>query len=238
VFVSHRLASASIFFTVAPRRPDVGFVDENQRSPGQAVVAESSSPSRAHPVTRRLLTRSDRPTADSGHSGYDALIGTEVEYFRKPGLRPGPRGRGDAIRRGGGSDDWPTGRGQGRQLDSRLRRLIEDPAQHRLMEHFSRRRQGRHRHEAPPPVRRRGNQGWQEGLPEAKGTLSRGESVILTRNELQHARGPIVTVRDVFVHEHRGSLSGPTQRVALKKRRTPPRHRRAHARRGEAVPMS
>ncbi|KRE54810.1 hypothetical protein ASG92_24695 [Arthrobacter sp. Soil736] len=79
-------------------------------------------------------------------------------------------------------------RGQGLQVDSAIRKAIEDAAQDRLMRHY--RDQGwtvtdtRQNH----PYDAVAVRGTERIFLEAKGTQSRGHSVIVTRNEVDHAR--------------------------------------------------
>jgi len=126
-----------------------------------------------------------------GHPGYDALIGTEVQYVRNPATYgPDPDVSNASVPPVVARDqeDSSAGRGQGRQLDARLRKIIEDAAQDRLMQQF--RDDGwvvtDTRHNRPYDA-----EAVKDGKTiylEAKGTQSRGESVIVTRNEVEHAR--------------------------------------------------
>lgn len=71
-----------------------------------------------------------------GHPVYDTLIGTEVEYFRNPatfGPDPDIDVATPVVR---DPEDSPVARGQGRQLNAHIRKLVEDAAQHRLMQHY------------------------------------------------------------------------------------------------------
>jgi hypothetical protein len=127
-----------------------------------------------------------------GHPIYKALVGTHIEY---------PRGSRNSILYGpdpetterGGADlfqnqDRPTAQGQGLQMDPEVRKALEDAAQRRLMSHY--RDLGwtvtDTRHNRPYDAE--ADRGGERIYLEAKGTQSRGESVIVTRNEVDHAR--------------------------------------------------
>jgi hypothetical protein len=131
-----------------------------------------------------------------GHPVYDALIGTEVAYVRNPATY-GSDPEIDDEQLAGISDppdeeqeaeDAPSRHGQGRQLDARIRKLIEDAAQDRLMRYFSDAgwavTDTRHNR----PYDAEAVKGGKTMYLEAKGTQSRGETVIVTRNEVDHAR--------------------------------------------------
>jgi len=84
--------------------------------------------------------------------------------------------------------DRPGAAGQGLQMDAEVRKAIEDAAQDRLMSYFRDRswavidtRQNR-------PYDAVADKGAERIYLEAKGTQSRGDSVIVTRNEVNHAR--------------------------------------------------
>ncbi|WP_246469001.1 DUF3883 domain-containing protein [Arthrobacter ipis] len=127
-----------------------------------------------------------------GHPVHEALIGTRVEY---------PRGSRNAIwyssdRETAGivdadsakAPDQPDAQGQGLQMDSEKRKALEDAAQDRLMHYYRDLgwtvRDARHNR----PYDAVADRGGERIYLEAKGTQSRGESVIVTRNEVDHAR--------------------------------------------------
>jgi hypothetical protein len=127
----------------------------------------------------------------AGHSIYKALIGTQVEY--PPGTRNSIRYGPDPEITGAVDADLPEARdlpgagGQGLQMDADVRRAIENAAQDRLMLHYRYRgwtvtdtRQNR-------PYDAEAVKGAERIYLEAKGTQSRGDSVIVTRNEVDHA---------------------------------------------------
>ncbi|MEV7132134.1 DUF3883 domain-containing protein [Arthrobacter sp. NPDC093128] len=127
-----------------------------------------------------------------GHSIHEALIGREVEYAprSRTAILYGPDPEAAAAAGLDLSEPWdqPGARGQGLQMDAEVRRAIEDAAQDRLMRHY--RDDGwtvtDTRHNRPyDAVAERGGE---RIYLEAKGTQSRGDSVIVTRNEVDHAR--------------------------------------------------
>ncbi|MDP9885383.1 hypothetical protein J2W21_002905 [Sinomonas atrocyanea] len=126
-----------------------------------------------------------------GHPIHEALIGSPVEPARGFTYEPDPEipepadpatsGFSEAL-------DEPGTRGQGLQMDAAVRREIEDAAQDRLMNYYrdegwtvTDTRQNR-------PYDAVAMRGTEKIFLEAKGTQSRGTSVIVTRNEVDHAR--------------------------------------------------
>lgn len=84
--------------------------------------------------------------------------------------------------------DQPGTAGQGLQIDAEVRKIVEDAAQGRLMDYYRDKgwavtdtRQNR-------PYDAVADKGTERLYLEAKGTQNRGESVIVTRNEVLHAR--------------------------------------------------
>ncbi|ABM10741.1 hypothetical protein AAur_pTC20007 (plasmid) [Paenarthrobacter aurescens TC1] len=126
----------------------------------------------------------------AGNPIHDVLIGEEVIYRRNPvSYDPDPA---IAETLDGAADesslDVPGVGGQGVQMDPDLRKAIENAAQDRLMRHY--RDDGWHvadtRHNRPyDAVAVKGSEML---FLEAKGTQSRGETVIVTRNEVANAR--------------------------------------------------
>lgn len=125
-----------------------------------------------------------------GNPIHDALIGEEVTYRRNPvSYDPDPA---IAETLDGTWDERlleaPGAGGQGLQMDPIIRKVVEDAAQDRLMSHY--RDEGWQvtdtRHNRPyDAVAVKGSE---MHYLEAKGTQSRGESVIVTRNEVENAR--------------------------------------------------
>lgn len=128
----------------------------------------------------------------AGHSIYEALIGTQVEYA--PGGRnsilygPDPEMAGVVAADLPEAWDLPGAVGQGLQMDAVVRRAIEIAAQDRLMGYYrdcgwtvTDTRRNR-------PYDAVAARGAERIYLEAKGTQSRGDSVIVTRNEVDHAR--------------------------------------------------
>ncbi|CAN7242520.1 DUF3883 domain-containing protein [Arthrobacter sp. LjRoot78] len=128
----------------------------------------------------------------AGDTIHVALIGTQVKYA--PHSRtailygPDPEAADAADLDLPEAWDQPDARGQGLQMDTEVRRAIENAAQDRLMSYYQ-------------------DRGWtvtdtRQNCPydaiavrdaeriylEAKGTQSSGDSVIVTRNEVDHAR--------------------------------------------------
>lgn len=124
----------------------------------------------------------------AGHPIHEALIGTRVRPARGVSYDPDPDTFEAPETAAGAMWDSPNGRGQGLQMDSRVRKAIEDAAQDRLMRHYE--DQGwtvtdtRQNH----PYDAVAVRGAELIYLEAKGTQSRGDSVIVTRNEVDHAR--------------------------------------------------
>jgi hypothetical protein len=127
----------------------------------------------------------------AGHSMHEFLIGTRVEY--PPGSRnsilygPDPETADAADPDLPETWDQPGARGQGLQMDAEVRRAIEDAAQDRLMRYY---REGGWtvtdtRHNRPYDAEAVKDD--ERIYLEAKGTQSRGGSVIVTRNEVDHA---------------------------------------------------
>jgi len=128
----------------------------------------------------------------AGHSIHEALIGTQVDYA--PGSRnsilygPDPEMAGEVDADLAEAGDLPGAKGQGLQMDAEVRRAIENAAQDRLMRYY--RGLGwtvtDTRHNRPYDAE--AVRGADRVYLEAKGTTSRGDSVIVTRNEVDHAR--------------------------------------------------
>lgn len=127
-----------------------------------------------------------------GHPIHKVLIGTQVEY--PPGSRNSILYRADPETDGAVDADlpeaWdlPGAGGQGLQMDAVVRRAIENAAQDRLMGYYRNRgwtvtdsRQNR-------PYDAVAVRDTERIYLEAKGTQSGGDSVIVTRNEVNHAR--------------------------------------------------
>ncbi|MGO4589685.1 DUF3883 domain-containing protein [Micrococcaceae bacterium Sec5.1] len=146
-------------------------------------------PSTSRVPKKALLGR----VLEGGSAIYDALIGTQVDY--PAGSRNSILYTADPAVAGpaasdllNGGIDLPGARGQGKQMDAEIRRVIENAAQDRLMGLYV--EQGwtvtdtrlNHPYDA---LAVKGNE---RIYLEAKGTQSRGESVIVTRNEVNHAR--------------------------------------------------
>jgi hypothetical protein len=81
-----------------------------------------------------------------------------------------------------------SGGGQARQLDAERRKKTEDAAQQRLMQHY--RDRGWHVEDTHigNPFDARATKGAESRYLEAKGTTTPGSTVIVTRNEIEHAR--------------------------------------------------
>ncbi|MDR7083149.1 hypothetical protein J2X01_002442 [Arthrobacter ginsengisoli] len=127
-----------------------------------------------------------------GHSIHQVLMGTQVEY--PPGsrnsilYRPDPETAVAANAGPAEARDLAGAGGQGLQMDADVRRAIENAAQDRLMRHYRDRgwtvtdtRQNR-------PYDAVAVRDTERIYLEAKGTQSKGDSVIVTRNEVGHAR--------------------------------------------------
>ena len=127
----------------------------------------------------------------AGHSIYEALIGTQVDYA--PGSRnsilygPDPEMAGVVDADVPEVWDLPGAVGQGLQMDAEVRRAIENAAQDRLMRYYRDRgwtvTDTRHNR----PYDAEAVRGAERIYLEAKGTQSRRDSVIVTRNEVNHA---------------------------------------------------
>ena len=125
----------------------------------------------------------------AGHPVHEALLGTPVEYRRNPvsyDLDPDTRAAEDA--RQSESRDAPGAGGQGLQMDADVRKAVENAAQDRLMCYYRERgwtvtdtRQNR-------PYDAVAVRSGETIYLEAKGTQSKGETVIVTPNEVEHAR--------------------------------------------------
>lgn len=130
-----------------------------------------------------------------GHPVRGALMRREVVYSSRNSIQYDPTPELDGLV---GSDfmmaldaealDRPGAAGQGLQMDPAVRKAIEDAAQDRLMNYYRDRgwavtdtRQNR-------PYDAVADKGTERTYLEAKGTQSRGDSVIVTRNEVDHAR--------------------------------------------------
>jgi hypothetical protein len=125
----------------------------------------------------------------AAHPIHEALIGTRVEYRRNPISYDPDLKAAEAV------DaelsvvwDEPGARGQGLQMEPEARKAIENAAQDRLMRYYRDRgwtvtdtRQNR-------PYDAAAVRDTERIYLEAKGTQSRGDSVIVTRNEVDHAR--------------------------------------------------
>ncbi|WP_028280803.1 DUF3883 domain-containing protein [Arthrobacter sp. H5] len=125
-----------------------------------------------------------------GHPIHGALMGTQVEYRRNPvSYDPDPETANPAeADPSGGAWDAPGASGQGLQMDPDVRRAIENAAQDRLMRYYRDRgwtvTDTRQNH----PYDAVAVRDTERIYLEAKGTQSRGYSVIVTRNEVDHAR--------------------------------------------------
>ncbi|GAB2753585.1 protein NO VEIN domain-containing protein [Sinomonas soli] len=126
-----------------------------------------------------------------GHPVHEALIGSPVKPARRFTYDPDPEIPEPAD--SANSDlsevlDEPGARGQGLQMDAAVRKEIENAAQDRLMSVY--------RDEGWTVTDTRQNRpydavavkGAEKIYLEAKGTQSQGNSVIVTRNEVDHAR--------------------------------------------------
>lgn len=127
-----------------------------------------------------------------GHPIHIALVKSGIEY--RPGNRNSIRYSPDPdITHPADADlpesyDQPGAPGQGLQMNPEIRKAIEDAAQDRLMQH--RRDDGwtviDTRHNRPYDAE--AVKGDERVYLEATGARSRGESIIVTRNEVEHAR--------------------------------------------------
>lgn len=125
-----------------------------------------------------------------GNAIHDALIGTRVTYDSRNsiqyGLDPSIGGIGDEDP--GEAWDRPDAGGQGLQMDAATRQAIENAAQDRLMRYYRERGWTVTDTRLNCPYDAVAVRGTEEIYLEAKGTQSAGHSVILTRNEVDHAR--------------------------------------------------
>lgn len=125
-----------------------------------------------------------------GDPVHDALIGTSVTYDSRNsiqyGLDPVPAATVDEDPR----EPWdhPESDGQGLQMDAAVRQAIENAAQDRLMRYYRERGWTVTDTRLNRPYDAVAVKGTEEIYLEAKGTQSAGHSVILTRNEVDHAR--------------------------------------------------
>lgn len=125
-----------------------------------------------------------------GNSVHDALIGTSVAYDSRNSIQYGL----DPLLAATVDEDprelWdrPESDGQGLQMDIAVRQAIEDAAQDRLMRYYRERGWTVTDTRLNRPYDAVAVKGTEEIYLEAKGTQSAGHSVILTRNEVDHAR--------------------------------------------------
>lgn len=120
---------------------------------------------------------------------HDALIGTQVKYESRNTIQYGE----DAAIVTNGADpqearDRPGASCQGLQMDAAVRQAIENAAQDRLMRFYRERGWTVTDTRLNRPYDAVAVRGTEEIYLEAKGTQSAGQSVILTRNEVNHAR--------------------------------------------------
>ncbi|MGO4650231.1 DUF3883 domain-containing protein [Arthrobacter sp. 2RAF22] len=151
--------------------PDHEILAGNTRAPKKALIG-------------RVMT--------AGHSMHEALIGTQVKY--PPGNRNsiwyGPDPETDGAVDADLLEGWdlPGAGGQGLQLDADIRKAVENAAQDRLMGYYRDRgwtvTDTRHNR----PYDAEAVKGAEQIYLEAKGTQSIGDTVIVTRNEVSHAR--------------------------------------------------
>ncbi|MCX0278255.1 DUF3883 domain-containing protein [Nocardia zapadnayensis] len=104
----------------------------------------------------------------------DALWKAHVEPYRVTGYTPGA--------------DSTASRGQGLRIDVALRKQIEDLAQDRLMDHFSALGWAVEDMRVGNSFDARATKGDEVLYLEAKGTVTAGEKVIVTRGEVEFAR--------------------------------------------------
>ncbi|MFC0489335.1 protein NO VEIN domain-containing protein [Sinomonas atrocyanea] len=123
----------------------------------------------------------------AGHPVHEALIGAQVEYRRNP-ISYGPDPVTVEAAATAENPDLPRGAGQGRQMDPGIRRAIEDAAQDRLMDHYRNRGWTVTDTRLNRPYDAVALRGFKRLYLEAKGTQSLGGSVVVTRNEVEHAR--------------------------------------------------
>lgn len=125
----------------------------------------------------------------AGHPIHDALMGVQVEYRRNPvSYNPDPNVAEPSDTNPSEVWDATGGRSQGLQMGADVRRAIENAAQDRLMGYYRDRgwivTDTRQNH----PYDAVAVRDTERIYLEAKGTQSRGDSVIVTRNEVSHAR--------------------------------------------------
>jgi hypothetical protein len=149
--------------------------------PGYEILAGKAGRAKKALIGRVLPT---------GHSIHHALIGRQVEYAGRNSIsyKPDPEYAEAADADLPESCDQPGAGRQGLQRDTEVRRAIEDAAQDRLMRldrddgwTVTDTRQNR-------PYDAVAVRGTEQIYLEAKGTQSAGQSVIVTRNEVDHAR--------------------------------------------------
>lgn len=123
---------------------------------------------------------------------HEALFGTIVEYpaGSRNSLLYGPDPARSQLdtRDPAQEPDLPHTQGQGIQMDPEMRKAIEDAAQNRLMESYRQRGWDVTDTRLGNPYDAVAVKGSEVIYLEAKGTQSRGETVIVTRNEVLHAR--------------------------------------------------
>lgn len=125
----------------------------------------------------------------AGDYVHDALIGTRVTYDSRNSIQYGL----DPVAERPDEDpleawDRPGASGQGLQMDAAARRAIENAAQDRLMRYYRERGWTVTDTRLNRPYDAVAVRGTEVIYLEAKGTQSAGQSVILTRNEVDHAR--------------------------------------------------
>ncbi|MHC6595100.1 protein NO VEIN domain-containing protein [Arthrobacter sp. C152] len=125
-----------------------------------------------------------------GDSIHDALIGTPVVYDGRNSIKygPDPQFPGVSAVEELQAPDCPGARGQGLQMDAVTRKVIEDTAQDRLMRWYRQRGWTVTDTRLSRPYDAVAVKGNDKVYLEAKGTQSGGGSVIVTRNEVDHAR--------------------------------------------------
>ena len=126
----------------------------------------------------------------AGHPIYEALIETRVEYTSRNSISYSrdPETAADLE-----IDLWrqrrePELSGQGLQMEAEIRRMIEDAAQERLMIHYRDLGWSVTDTRLNRPYDAVAVRGTEQIYLEAKGTQTAGQSVIVTRNEVEHAR--------------------------------------------------
>lgn len=151
------------------------------QDPVYEVVADNRTGAQKKALIGRVLP--------GGHPVYEVLVGTQVEYRRNPvSYDPDPEIKLTGSTRQSESWDAAGTGGQGLQMDAEVRKVIENAAQERLMAYYRDRgwtvtdtRQNR-------PYDAVAVRDRETIYLEAKGTQSMGETVIVTRNEVEHAR--------------------------------------------------